>query len=87
MFGFLKKKDSAAKDVAADAPGPESGSWFTRLKAGLSKTRERLASQVTGLFGAGRRLDEAFYEELENALMSADVGVPETQHLIETPPP
>mgnify|MGYP003349463358 CR=1 FL=1 len=47
MFGFLKKKDSAAKDVAADAPGPESGSWFTRLKAGLSKTREKLASQGT----------------------------------------
>jgi fused signal recognition particle receptor len=83
MFGFLKKQEPAAKDVAAESTVSETGSWFTRLKAGLSKTRDKLASQVTGLFGAGRKLDETFYEELENALITADVGVTATLQLIE----
>src|SRR5678809_109025 len=53
------------------------------LKSGLAKTREQLGAQVAELFGAGRKLDEAFYEELETVLLGADVGVAATAHLIE----
>jgi fused signal recognition particle receptor len=72
--------------VAAPAAVPEaapSGGWLSRLKSGLAKTREKLGAQVAGLFGAGRKLDEAFYEELETVLLSADVGVTATTHLID----
>ena len=78
MFGFLKPKDASPP-----AKSCESGGWLTRLKSGLSKTREKLGAQVAGLFGAGRKLDEAFYEELETALIGADVGVTATAHLID----
>jgi fused signal recognition particle receptor len=82
MFGFLKSKEPP-KESAPQEARPEAGGWLTRLKAGLTKTREKLATQVSGLFGAGRQLDEAFYEELETALITADAGVTATAHLID----
>jgi len=75
MFGFGKKKDPSE---AAPASG-----WLARLQQGLGKTREQLGARLGGLFGAGRKLDEAFYEELETVLLTADVGVAATSHLLE----
>lgn len=83
MFGFLKSKDKEAAPAAELDSQPPSGGWLTRLKSGLTKTREKLGAQVAGLFGAGRKLDQAFYEELETVLLSADVGVTATTHLID----
>ena len=73
MISFLKRGNS----------GEESGGWFTRLKQGLAKTRQQLGQGLSGLFGAGRKLDDAFYEELETVLLSSDVGVAATGYLIE----
>ena len=81
MFGFLKPKDTPSAAPAAACPEPSG--WLLRLKSGLTKTREKLGAQVAGLFGAGRKLDEAFYEELETVLLSADVGVTATTFLID----
>jgi fused signal recognition particle receptor len=82
MFGFLKPKD--AKDTAAtDAENSGAGGWLSRLKSGLAKTREKLGTQVAGLFGAGRKLDEAFYEDLETALIGADVGIAAATQLLD----
>ena len=87
MFGFLKPKPRPADETAgapADAaPAPVSTGWFSRLKEGLTKTRRQLGGRLVGLFGAGRKLDEAFYEELETVLLSSDVGVQATEFLIE----
>ena len=58
------------------------GGWFTRLRDGLARTREQLGGRFAGLFGASRPLDEAFYEELETALIAADVGVAASAHLL-----
>jgi fused signal recognition particle receptor len=57
------------------------GGWLSRLRDGLAKTRQQL-DRVASLFGAGRPLDEAFYAELETALIGADVGVAATEHLL-----
>jgi fused signal recognition particle receptor len=64
-------------------PTEKSGGWLERLKGGLAKTRRELQGRLAGLFGAARPLDEAFYEELETALISADIGVAAAAHLIE----
>jgi fused signal recognition particle receptor len=73
MLSFLKSRDD---DGAA-------GTWLSRLRQGLGKTRQQLEQRLAGLFGAGRKLDNAFYEELETVLLGADVGVAATGHLIE----
>ncbi|MDP1538253.1 MAG: signal recognition particle-docking protein FtsY [Burkholderiales bacterium] len=75
MFGFLKNRDPAA--AAAPATG-----WLARLQQGLSKSRAQLGERLGGLFSAGRKLDDAFYEELETVLLTADVGVTATTHLL-----
>lgn len=57
--------------------------WFARLRQGLGKTRDALGGRLSALFRSGRALDESFYEDLETALISADVGVAATGNLLE----
>jgi len=89
MFSFFKKSPPAASAaspapapgaVATDAGAPPAAArqgWLSRLKAGLGKT----ASGIASVFG-GSRIDEALFEDLENALLMADTGVSATAHLI-----
>ena len=90
MFSFFKKKPPLAPDAGADtsaaapsdavantAAAPARQSWLARLKAGLGKT----ASGLSSVFG-GSRIDEALFEDLENALLMADAGVSATTYLI-----
>ncbi len=48
-------------------------SFFQKLKAGLSKTKEGMLKNLDGLFG-GHKIEEEFYEELEEILIMSDVG-------------
>ena len=57
------------------------GSWASRLRNGLARTRAALGGGLAGLFG-GARVDEALYEELEAALLTADCGVQASGALI-----
>lgn len=56
-----------------------------KLKQGLTRTREVLVEGVSGIKSMllGRKLDEALIEELEKALLQADVGVIATRRLID----
>lgn len=74
MFSFGKKHE----------PGTPAQGWLARLQQGLSKSRSQLGARLGSLFGAGRKLDETFYEDLETVLLTADVGVTATAHLLET---
>ena len=67
-----------AAPPAEAAVEPAKASWRDRLKAGLSKTRFQLNSLFTGI-----KVDEALFDDLEAALISADCGVPAAQTLIE----
>ncbi|NTV95604.1 MAG: signal recognition particle-docking protein FtsY, partial [Thiobacillus sp.] len=81
MFGFFKSGDKPATPDAAQPQAPKP-SWAQRLKAGLSKTRSALTGQIGGLFAGHAKIDESLYEELETILLSADVGVEATEHLL-----
>lgn len=67
----------------SDAPQEAERGWFSRLKAGLSKTRDNLAGRISSLIRAGRRIDEELMEEIEDILIQADVGVNTTLALME----
>lgn len=56
---------------------------FARLKSGLEKTRSGFVGQIVALTTRSKRLDDDFYEELEETLIMADVGVEATTKLIE----
>lgn len=62
----------------SDAQDTERQGWMERLKSGLRKTGTSIATVFTGT-----KIDDALYEELEDALLMADTGVKATQHLLE----
>ena len=63
--------------AAEPAPEPARKGWLDRLKSGLRKTGSSIATVFTGT-----RIDDALYEELEDALLMADTGVKATQWLL-----
>ena len=58
-------------------------SWLDRLSQGLSKSRERIGESLNVLFEMGPNLDSAFWEELEESLILADMGAPAAARIIE----
>jgi fused signal recognition particle receptor len=59
-------------------------SFFDRLKQGLSKTRQILLTDIDDLVLGEKKIDQSLYDELEEALIRADVGPAFTYDLMET---
>jgi len=57
--------------------------FFSKLKAGLNKTRDALNEKVDSVLKVFKKIDEELYEELEEALIMADVGVNTSMYIIE----
>jgi len=57
--------------------------FLNRLKDGLTKTRQSLKGKLSGVFSAGRKIDDDLYEELEEMLITSDLGVQTSIELIE----
>jgi len=84
MFSFLKKKGDAPAEAIATptAPAdPAATSWRQRLFAGLSRTRAQLGGKLKSLFARGK-VDDELLEELETLLLTSDIGIEATQHLL-----
>ena len=57
--------------------------FFGRLVAGLTKTRDSIASVFDDIFSGFSSIDDDFYEELEEVLVMADIGIHTTEKIIE----
>ena len=86
------EKEEEAEEVAeseADAPltgeekKEEKKSFWSRVKAGLSKTKNALFGQINDLLKNFVKVDEDLLEELEELLICADVGVNASEEIIE----
>jgi len=64
------------------AEAPAKAGWFARLKAGLSRSTAKLTESVVSLLHK-RRLDEEALEELEETLITADLGVAASRRIVE----
>lgn len=58
-------------------------SVFSKLREGLGKTRQGFVDKIETLITGHRKIDEEFYEELEEILIQADVGVDTTMALVD----
>ena len=56
--------------------------FFDKLKNSLAKTRESISDQVNNVFKVFVKIDEEFFEELEDALILSDMGVETTEFII-----
>ncbi|WP_407345154.1 signal recognition particle-docking protein FtsY [Dickeya ananatis] len=71
----------AAPVVSQEQERPTKEGFFARLKRSLIKTRENLGSGFVGLF-RGKKIDDDLFDELEEQLLIADVGVETTRKII-----
>ena len=62
----------------------KSTGFFKRLKKGLSKTRKLLSTDISELFAGNRKIDDELLEELEELLITSDIGVQTTMDLIQS---
>jgi fused signal recognition particle receptor len=71
----------AAADVEKGEEVEKKG-WLSRLRAGLAKSTKRVTESITGIF-TKKKLDQATLDELEDALIQADLGVSVAARLVE----
>lgn len=57
--------------------------FFDKLKQGLTKTRDNFSQRVDDIFKTFQKIDEELYEELEETLVTADVGINTSMQIIE----
>lgn len=81
MFSFLKKGGNPSPEK--EKPSTPSPSWRERLFGGLTKTRAQLGGRLKSLFSRGK-VDQELLEDLEDLLLTSDVGLEATQHLLNT---
>ena len=56
---------------------------FSKLKEGLTKTRNNIVSGIDSVFSGFSKIDDDFYDELEETLIMGDIGVHATEEIIE----
>ena len=61
----------------------ENKGFFSRLKAGLTKTRDNIVKGIDSVFSGFSNIDDEFYEELEEILITGDIGVRTTDAILE----
>jgi fused signal recognition particle receptor len=85
MLGFKKKNSEdpahSGPDSTTEPERPAREGWFRRLRKGLAKTGQALGGDVGSLFR--RKIDDALFEELEERLLLADVGLDATRRIMD----
>jgi fused signal recognition particle receptor len=74
-------EQTIASEAAAE---PKKGSWFNRMKSGLSKSRKNLAEGMVNILIGGKEIDDELLEEVEDQLLVADIGVNATNRIIKS---
>ncbi|EPV8318515.1 signal recognition particle-docking protein FtsY [Proteus mirabilis] len=76
-------REEVLVDKPVEQERPKKEGFFSRLKKGLLKTRQNLGSGFMGLF-RGKKIDDELFEELEEQLLIADVGMDTTSKIINS---
>lgn len=57
--------------------------FFSKLKEGLTKTRDNIVSGIDSVFSGFSSIDDDFYDELEETLIMGDIGVVATEEILD----
>ena len=71
----------AKQEPEVEKPEVEKKGWLSRLREGLSKSTKKVAESITGLF-TKKKLDQQTLDDLEDALIQADLGVAVASRLV-----
>ncbi len=76
-----EEKEEIKEEVVEEKPTKKG--FFAKLFAGLDKTRKNILGGVDAVLGAFTKIDEELFEELEEVLIMADIGVETTMNIID----
>lgn len=80
---ILEEVDGDGSQDSDNEEGQEKMGIFARLLAGLSKTKDNITGRIDSLLKSYTKIDEDLLEELEEILITADVGVTTTMEIID----
>jgi fused signal recognition particle receptor len=92
LFSRFKEKVSSSFDKVTEQVNKKVGDVisqtgealkFKKIKGGLEKTRNNLISKFESILGVGRKVDESLIEDIEDILITSDMGVQTTDDIIE----
>lgn len=83
MFKFLKRKESQADLLEAEVSLNSKNGFFNRIKTSLQKTRHQLTESLANLVLGKKKVDTELIEEVEDLLLTADVGPEVTEEIIQ----
>src|SRR5690625_3291473 len=88
MFKWFKKEDEKEKESTTrkdliEETGEKKQSFLDKLVTGLTKTRKEMSNKIDSILSFYTRIDEELFEDLEEVLVTADVGVNTTMELID----
>lgn len=83
ILGEISEGLPEIEEDSADMSKTEKRGFFARLKEGLTKTRNNIVSGIDAVFSGFTKIDEEFYEELEEILIMGDIGVHATEEIID----
>ena len=78
------RPQATAQQQETEESGRKRGSWFSRMKSGLTKSRKNLAEGVANILIGGKEIDDELLEEVEDQLLVADIGVEATDKIIKS---
>ena len=77
-------QDHKEKDTAgAGADVPVKTGFFAKLKQGLKRTRDNFVYNLDVVFKGAEEIDDAFYDDLEEILITGDIGVQTTEEILD----
>lgn len=71
-----------SEEIVEETPKKKQG-FFEKLKDGLAKTRNDISGKIDGVLNSYKKIDEVLFEDLEEVLITADVGANTTMELID----
>ena len=74
---------TVAKQIMEEQMNTEKKGFFAKLKEGLLKTKKNLTNQIESIVFSHKKIDDDFLEELEEILITSDMGVDTTLDIIE----
>lgn len=77
----VAEKEPEVEQPQVEKPEVEKKGWLSRLREGLSKSTKKVAESITGLF-TKKKLDQQTLDDLEDALIQADLGVAVASRLV-----
>lgn len=76
-------EDNESSEEGEQEPQEKKQGFFSRLVAGLTKTRDSFVSGIDSIFSGFSAIDEDFYEEIEEILIMGDLGVRATEEILD----